>query len=54
MAAFGLWVLGIAVWHAIHGTLPHALTMGAVGIVTLVKNRRFPSRFGSATSILRH
>src|SRR5229473_578916 len=24
MAAFGLWVIGITVWHAVHGTLPHA------------------------------
>jgi hypothetical protein len=24
------------------------------GIVTLAKNRRFPSRFGLATSVLRH
>jgi hypothetical protein len=27
---------------------------GLDGIVTLAKNRRFPSRFGSATSVLRH
>jgi Co/Zn/Cd efflux system component len=38
MAAFGLWVLGIAAWHAIHGTLPHALTMGAVGFTALAAN----------------
>jgi Co/Zn/Cd efflux system component len=24
MAAFGLWVIGVAGWHAWHGTLPHA------------------------------
>src|SRR5437879_5500435 len=29
MAAFGLWVLGVAGWHAWHGTLPQAFTMGA-------------------------
>src|SRR5438105_5759498 len=28
MAAFGLWVLGVAGWHAWHGTLPQAFTMG--------------------------
>ena len=38
MAAFGLWVLGIAAWHAIHSTLPHALTIGAVGFTALAAN----------------
>ena len=38
MAAFGLWVLGTAIWHAWHGTLPSALTMGAVGFVALAAN----------------
>jgi Co/Zn/Cd efflux system component len=27
MAAFGLWVIGITAWHAIHGTLPHAFEL---------------------------
>src|SRR3954454_17917260 len=31
MGLFGLWVLAAALWHAVHGTLPSALTMGAVG-----------------------
>jgi Co/Zn/Cd efflux system component len=30
MGAFGLWVIGTAVWHAVHGTLPSAFTMGTV------------------------
>lgn len=38
MGVFGLWVLGIAAWHAIHGTLPHAFTMGAVGFIALAAN----------------
>jgi Co/Zn/Cd efflux system component len=38
MAVFGAWVVGIAIWHAIHDTLPHAFTMGAVGIGALVAN----------------
>jgi Co/Zn/Cd efflux system component len=38
MSAFGLWVLGITGWHAWHGTLPQALTMGAVGSAALVAN----------------
>src|SRR2546430_9825825 len=28
MGGFGLWVLGSAFWHAYHGTLPSAVTMG--------------------------
>src|SRR5215468_7281872 len=38
MGAFGLWVIGTVVWHALHGTLPSALTMGAVGFAALVAN----------------
>ena len=38
MGAFGAWVLGITVWHAWHGTVPQAFTMGAVGLAALVAN----------------
>jgi Co/Zn/Cd efflux system component len=38
MGAFGLWVIATVVWHALHGTLPSAFTMGAVGITALVAN----------------
>ena len=38
MGAFGLWVVGTLLWHAVHGTLPSAFTMGAVGTVALVAN----------------
>jgi Co/Zn/Cd efflux system component len=38
MAVFGLWVLAIVGWHAWHGTLPQALTMGAVGLTALAAN----------------
>ena len=38
MRAFGLWVIGVAGWHAWHGTLPQAFTMGAVGVAALVAN----------------
>src|SRR5436190_7455649 len=38
MALFGLWVLGITGWHAWHGTLPQAFTMGAVGFAALAAN----------------
>src|SRR6266446_4199420 len=31
MGAFGLWVIATVIWHAAHGTLPSAVTMGAVG-----------------------
>jgi len=38
MGFFGLWIIGTVIWHAMHGTLPSALTMGAVGIAALVAN----------------
>jgi len=38
MAAFGLWVIGVAAWHAWHGTLPQAFTMGAIGVTALLAN----------------
>jgi Co/Zn/Cd efflux system component len=38
MGGFGLWVIGVAAWHAWHGTLPHAFTMGAVGVAALAAN----------------
>jgi Co/Zn/Cd efflux system component len=38
MGMFGLWVLAATVWHAVHGTLPSAYTMGAVGLAALVAN----------------
>lgn len=38
MALFGLWVVAILAWHAINGTVPEAMTMGAVGLAALVAN----------------
>jgi Co/Zn/Cd efflux system component len=38
MGLFGLWVIGTMVWHAVHGTLPSAFTMGAVGFAALAAN----------------
>jgi Co/Zn/Cd efflux system component len=38
MGTFGLWVVGAVVWHSLHGTLPSAFTMGAVGFAALVAN----------------
>jgi Co/Zn/Cd efflux system component len=38
MAVFGLWVVGVTAWHAMNGTLPGALTMGAVGSAALLAN----------------
>jgi Co/Zn/Cd efflux system component len=35
---FALWVLGSAIWHAMHGTLPSAEAMGVVGIAALIAN----------------
>ena len=38
MGLFGLWIIGTVIWHALHGTLPSALTMGAVGFAALAAN----------------
>ncbi len=38
MGLFGLWVIGTAAWHALHGTLPSAFTMGAIGFAALAAN----------------
>lgn len=38
MALFGLWVIGATAWHAVQGTLPSAVTMGAVGVAALIAN----------------
>jgi len=38
MGLFGLWIIWTVIWHSMHGTLPSALTMGAVGVAALVAN----------------
>jgi Co/Zn/Cd efflux system component len=38
MGVFGLWVIATVIWHALHGTLPSAVTMGAVGFAALAAN----------------
>jgi Co/Zn/Cd efflux system component len=38
MGMFGLWVLGVTAWHVWQESLPHAFTMGAVGLAALVAN----------------
>jgi Co/Zn/Cd efflux system component len=38
MGVFGLWVVGVTIWHAVQGTLPEAYTMGAVGLAALAAN----------------
>jgi Co/Zn/Cd efflux system component len=38
MGLFGLWVIGTVFWHAFHGTLPSAFTMGTVGVAALLAN----------------
>src|SRR5436853_288809 len=35
MGGFGIWVLVTVIWHAVHGTLPSAITMGTVGSAAL-------------------
>ncbi|MFI4998555.1 MAG: cation transporter [Reyranellales bacterium] len=38
MAAFGLWIAGTTIQHALAGTLPAAPVMGAIGIVAFAAN----------------
>jgi Co/Zn/Cd efflux system component len=38
MGVFGVWVIGVTIWHAWHGTLPEAFVMGAVGTSALLAN----------------
>ncbi len=38
MGLFGLWVLGTVVLHALRGTVPEPLTMGAIGFLALAVN----------------
>jgi Co/Zn/Cd efflux system component len=38
MGLFGLWIIGAVIWHALHGTLPSAVTMSIVGSTALVAN----------------
>ena len=38
MGLFGLWIIGTAIWHTLHGTLPSAYTMGAIGFAALAAN----------------
>jgi Co/Zn/Cd efflux system component len=38
MGVFGLWIIGTVIWHALHETLPSAMTMGAVGITAAIAN----------------
>jgi len=38
MGLLAMWVLGAVVWHSVHRTLPHAVTMGEVGFTALAAN----------------
>jgi Co/Zn/Cd efflux system component len=38
MGLLGLWVVAVAAWHAMHGTLPEPVTMGAIGCAALGAN----------------
>ena len=38
MGLFGLWVLGMVVWHIAQGSVPDAPTMGIIGTLALVMN----------------
>jgi Co/Zn/Cd efflux system component len=38
MAVFGLWVISQTVWHSVHGIVPDAPVMGAIGTLALIAN----------------
>jgi Co/Zn/Cd efflux system component len=38
MGLFGLWVVATTIWHMLAGTVPSAVTMGAVGALALLAN----------------
>ncbi|WP_295042681.1 cation transporter [uncultured Paracoccus sp.] len=38
MGVFGIWVLGMVLWHIANGSVPHAPTMGVIGTLALVAN----------------
>jgi Co/Zn/Cd efflux system component len=38
MAAFGVWVLGLAAWQIANGIVPQAHTMGVIGVFALIAN----------------
>lgn len=38
MGVFGLWIVMTVIWHMLNGTVPSALTMGAVGVAALAAN----------------
>jgi cation diffusion facilitator family transporter len=38
MGVLGCWVLGVAAWHLVAGTVPQAITMGAVGLAAVAAN----------------
>jgi len=38
MAAFGLWVIGSAIWHLLSGSTPEPQTMGTVALVAMLAN----------------
>jgi len=48
MGGYGVFVLGITAWHALHGTLPEATMMGAVALLALAVN------VGVAVSLYRY
>jgi Co/Zn/Cd efflux system component len=40
MGAFGLWVIATVIWHAMHGTLPSAVTIGGSRLRRACSQRR--------------
>jgi len=48
MGGFGLWVIGVSVYHLLAGSLPSAAIMGATGMLALIAN------LASAAILYRH
>ncbi len=48
LALFGAWILASTAWGVLHGTTPHAGTMGVIGVAALVAN------IGVAVLLFRH
>jgi Co/Zn/Cd efflux system component len=48
LALFGVWILASTVWGVLHGTAPHAGTMGVIGFAALIAN------VGVAVLLFRH
>jgi Co/Zn/Cd efflux system component len=52
MGLFGLWIIGTAIWHTLHGTLPSAYTMGAIVFAALAATHYRLVCFGRIATVM--